>query len=477
MQVKHKLASWVIVQLTEDGEVTPHEVLIREIGRVFPKGCSVFFPYKPHPKLFFNEVSMDDFPLCAYIFILCANQEDTMKLRNTALFVGPLVESKCPLKFATVSSEELKQIQFTLKKEVSVIPRLGAAVTFKIGKYRGIPATIVGKSGSTVKVDTYLRDIRIVGEVDISLLAQEESMRYNLIIDAMNLYYRSHYALGNLSTSAGFRTGGIYGFINALLRLKKGLKIDNVFVVWDNIPTEKKAKCAEYKAKRSHHEDNSKQLRVLYLLLSRLGVFQIQSKNQEADDVIASLISQELTEDINYIYSNDDDFLQLVRDGHVAVLKPVQGGQEQAYDEEAVRRKYGIPPKLLPFYRAIKGDTSDNLKGVPRINTKRLVSYFCNKINSSDLSLDTVLTEIAGENTNHFTKGEKQKFSEFSPVVRLNYDLMKLRTDLPYSSDYGELDINYLESAFRRLEFRSLEGKVHEIENDFKPAHWFFKTN
>ena len=199
------------------------------------------------------------------------------------------------------------------------------------------------------------------------------------IIDGFNLAYRSHFAFKDLSTSTGLFSGSIYGFLTTMRALKRRFPDFQFYVVWDNEPTTKKNAYAGYKANRIPFRVDFP-IRDLKDILKCVKVVQAEMENEEADDVIASVVRAD--GNMDYIYSSDKDLLQLVKDGSVVVISPKVGrNEEKIYDEEAVRGKFGVGPKDLARFLAFRGDTVDNIPGAVRVHSK-VIASLCNKYGS-----------------------------------------------------------------------------------------------
>lgn len=197
------------------------------------------------------------------------------------------------------------------------------------------------------------------------------------IIDAMNLAHRAHNANFELKSSDGRPTGMLFGFVRAVVSLKRKYRGYRFSAVWDSRSDRKVAIRPDYKAGRTMLPNPViDELAYVRIFLTACGVDQYVCKGQEADDVIATLVEEWRCQDgYVVVYSNDKDMLQLVQDGKVLMYSPKMVQRpEKFYDEEAVRERFGVPPRLLACFRSLDGDQSDGLEGVPRVRRKILAS-------------------------------------------------------------------------------------------------------
>ena len=157
-----------------------------------------------------------------------------------------------------------------------------------------------------------------------------------------------------------------------------------------------------------------------------LGVAQAFHPEEEADDVIASLVRTTLRGQCNVILTTDRDLLQLVTDRD-EVLVPVVGGRKEIrFDPAAVEAEYGVPPCQMPVLRAFLGDTSDNIPGVPRLPVKVAAGLVRTYGGSIQKIYDSGLAEV--------TKFQYAKLREAEAQVRLNADLMRLDIGIAFST-------------------------------------------
>ena len=204
-------------------------------------------------------------------------------------------------------------------------------------------------------------------------------MKRLVVKDGKSVFYRGYYARGAHSTSDGTPTGGVYGFAAIAMELVRKLSPDKVVVAWDKAKTsisKRKAIYVEYKAGRvKPPEDFFAQIPLLRELIESLGWAFIELDDYEADDIIGSLGKK--VDEVGgwemYIISSDLDMLQVV-DENVKMYRLLKGFTElEEIDVAAVEAKYGIKKEQFLDLKALKGDASDNIPGVPGIGEKGAV--------------------------------------------------------------------------------------------------------
>ena len=270
------------------------------------------------------------------------------------------------------------------------------------------------------------------------------------IIDGNNLVYRSHNANFELKTGTGKFSGMFYGFIRTLFALRKKYRNFKFIVVWDNRAKAKFDIQPDYKAGRSSLPGTVwEQTTDIRACLSNMGIDQYEKKEHEADDVIASLAKTLKNEGLVYIYTNDKDLLQLVEDGKVIVYKPKVGvTPEQFFDEEAVKKLFGVPPKKLGFFRSFDGDASDNIKGISRVPRKIVA-----KLVNSSYTIEDVYNNLYKMELTEF---QKKSFEEAKERIKNNIKIVLLDQDVP--------DLEKKESVFDKAKVEELLS-TYEIKS------------
>lgn len=190
------------------------------------------------------------------------------------------------------------------------------------------------------------------------------------LIDGNGLAYRAFYAVVPIHTESGVPINALAGFVNMVLRLLKTQKPTHVAVAFDKgIPTERVSPYQDYNAQRVEMpEDLALQLPMIEDFVRALGVPVFRVAGHEADDCIGTLARHGAKADMDVlILSGDLDLLQLV-DPRIKVLTTRRGISDMViYDEKEVKRRFNLKPEQLADLRALAGDSSDNITGVPGI--------------------------------------------------------------------------------------------------------------
>ena len=268
-----------------------------------------------------------------------------------------------------------------------------------------------------------------------------DAPRELFLIDGNSLAYRAFFALPeSIATSDGRPTNAIFGFASMLVKILTDYGEVPTVVVWDAGMSGRKELSADYKAQRSSRPDLLKlQWPHLRPLVEAFGYRNISVEGFEADDVIAALVEQARERGIPVmVVTGDRDAYQLVGDG-VRIMTTSRGITDtKVYDREGVIERYGIPPEKIPDFIGLKGDTSDNIPGVPGIGDKT-ASELLQRFGDLETVLASV-DEISGAK-------RKQNLIEHADAARLSKQLATMVRDVPI-----ELD---LEAEFTKVPDRS----------------------
>ena len=299
-----------------------------------------------------------------------------------------------------------------------------------------------------------------------------DTPRELFLIDGNSLAYRAFFALPeSIATSDGRPTNAIFGFASMLVKILTDYGEVPTVVVWDAGMSGRKEISADYKAQRSTRPDLLKlQWPHLGPLVEAFGYSNISVEGFEADDVIAALVEQARERDIPVmVVTGDRDAYQLVRDG-VRIMTTSRGITDtKVYDTEGVIERYGIPPEKIPDFIGLKGDTSDNIPGVPGIGDKT-ASELLQRFGDLETVLASV-DEISGAK-------RKQNLIEHADAARLSKQLATMVRDVPIDLDLeAELskvpDRANLRTVFRDWELRDplrrLEEALFEAEAEAIP--------
>jgi DNA polymerase I len=283
------------------------------------------------------------------------------------------------------------------------------------------------------------------------------------LIDGNSLLYRSYYAIQRLSTSQGFPTNAIYGFISTLRKLIEQEKPHYLGIVFDTgKPTIRHQMFKAYKAHRKPMpEDLIPQVPVLKKVIQAMNIPLFEYENYEADDVLGSLAQKAGEKRIpTVLVSTDKDLLQLV-DKTTAVYNPAK---EFYLDESKVQEVFGVAPSQVIDVLSLWGDPSDNVPGVPGIGektSKQLIHQF-----GSVENLLRRLSEIKNPRVREKIEQNRDDLEVSRQLVTIERNL-----DVPFNLDDFTLsppNAGELAALFRELEFTSLlAGLVREpAENE-----------
>ncbi|NLG65498.1 MAG: DNA polymerase I, partial [Actinobacteria bacterium] len=286
------------------------------------------------------------------------------------------------------------------------------------------------------------------------------------LLDGSSLAYRAYFALPEtIATQDGFPTNALYGFSQMLLKIVAEFEPAAVVVAWD--AREKTFRHEEYdgyKAQRPKMPDLlSQQWEHLPDLVDAFGFHNLVRAPYEADDILGTLATQAARRGIEAIVvTGDRDTLQLVGE-HVSVMATGRGVTDvKMYTPAAVVERYGIAPELIPDFIGFKGDTSDNIPGVPGIGEKTAAALL-QQFGSLEAVYDR-LEEIGSEK-------RRALLLEYEEQARLSKRLATMALDVPVGLDVAALmaEAPYrlpaaeVEAVFARWEFASLVRRVREL--------------
>src|ERR671933_47454 len=282
------------------------------------------------------------------------------------------------------------------------------------------------------------------------------------LIDGNSLVYRAFYALPEtIATSKGVPTNAIFGFASMLVKILTEYGPKTTLVVWDAGQSGRREISADYKADRKERPDLlSEQWPQMEPLVEAFGYRNVKVPGYEADDVIATLAQRARSEGIEVmVVTGDRDSFQLIEDG-VRVMATSRGITEtKIYDRDAVIERYDIPPELIPDFYGLKGDTSDNIPGVPGIGDKT-ASQLLQQFGSLEGVLDHV-DDISGAK-------RKQNLTEHADDARVSKVLATIVRDVPgldldLEAELGrEHDRPNLRAIFREWELRDPLRRLEE---------------
>jgi DNA polymerase-1 len=263
-------------------------------------------------------------------------------------------------------------------------------------------------------------------------------------------------------------TNAIFGFASMLVKIVTEYGVRPTVVAWDAGTSGRTELFADYKSTRRSRPDLLKtQWPAMEPLVAAFGYRNVKIEGYEADDVIASIVELALHADPpvpTMIVTGDRDIFQLIdEDGHVKVMATSRGITDtKIYDRQAVLDRYGIPPELIPDFYGLKGDTSDNIPGVPGIGDKT-----ASELIQRYGSLEGVLThirEISGPK-------RKQNLLDHAQNARVSKSLATIQRDVALEIDITaeaahEPDRSRVREVFREYELREPLRRLEEALED-----------
>src|SRR5829696_1241339 len=291
------------------------------------------------------------------------------------------------------------------------------------------------------------------------------------LIDGNSLAYRAFFALPeSIATADGRPTNAIYGLASMLVKIIDEHHPGGVVVAWDAGMSGREVTYDLYKAQRKSRPDLLReQWPHLMPLVEAFGYLNVKVEGYEADDVIATLAVRAREEGIPVmVVTGDRDAYQLVGDG-IRVMSTSRGITEtKVYDRGAVIERYGVPPELVTDLMGLRGDTSDNIPGVPGIGEKTAAQL---------LQKFGTLEEVLGKVEEVSGAKRKQNLVEHADDARMSKQLATLRCDLETGVDLqaamsGEPDRGVLRDFMREFELRAVMERLEEAlpEGDAVPG-------
>jgi DNA polymerase I len=288
------------------------------------------------------------------------------------------------------------------------------------------------------------------------------------LVDGNNLAYRAFFALPEeLQTTDGQPTNALLGFTNMLFKLLSDYTPRGVAVAWDTRPVHRTEISAEYKSERRPMPDLLREQFIHFRpIVEAFGYRNLEFEGWEADDVIATLATRADQAGIKTcVVSTDRDAFQLVSENVCLMMTPRGVADVHVYTPERVELRYGIRPDQVPDFIGLKGDTSDNIPGVPGIGDKtagQLIAQYG--------SVEAVL-----DHADELSPARSRAISEHAEQTRASKLLATMRRDLELDIDLEDVvsrppDRSQLKEIFRRFEFRALLGRVDTLDEALPAA-------
>ena len=279
-------------------------------------------------------------------------------------------------------------------------------------------------------------------------------MQKLLLIDGNSILNRAYFAIPALNDKQGQNVNAVYGFVNILLKVLDDHKPDKLVVAFDKHGHNfRKDLFADYKANRKGMPDDlAQQMPVLHNLLSAMGVTVMEKAGVEADDIIGTI--SKAFDGTSIIVSGDRDMLQLV-DDKITVLLTKRGVTEvELVDPQTLQQNYHLIPQQVIEYKALRGDTSDNIPGVKGIGEKTAMQ----------------LLEQYGDVDNIYANLDKQKgalltkLTEGKDMAYVSRQLATIVTNADIQCDTNACPLPTMDgnvkAMLEQLQFRSILARL-----------------
>ena len=308
-----------------------------------------------------------------------------------------------------------------------------------------------------------------------------------VLIDGHSIINRAFYGVPDLTNKDGLHTNGIFGFVNILFKILEEEKPDYLTVAFDvKHPTFRHEMFAEYKGTRKGMpQELHEQVPVLKDLLSAMGIKIMELPGYEADDLLGTVAkrSEEKGMDV-LVVSGDRDLLQIVTDQiRVCIPKTKRGTTEyEMYYTKDVQEKYGLLPLQIIELKALMGDSSDNIPGVPGIGEKTataILQQFEN-VENAHAHLEEIKPKRAKENLEaHYDMAiMSKKLATIETNAPYEYDWDAARTGNVFTKEAYELcqklELKKLMAKFDLSEIPQEETVKTEVVSDFAEAETIF---
>ena len=285
-----------------------------------------------------------------------------------------------------------------------------------------------------------------------------------IVIDSSSLLFRAFHALPPLTNKKGQPTGAAYGFLLILFKAIKDVKANYVVACFDTKkPTFRHEKFQEYKAGRAPTPPGiASQFPLIKEVLGAFNIPLFEKEGFEADDVIATIAKKVNSNARVFIVSGDLDNLQLV-DDNISVYTPGKSIKETIlYDEQKVIERFGVKPAQMNDFKALTGDNSDNVPGVPGIG-KTTAADLIQRFGSIKNLYDELATDTAilKPKIKEALKANKDK-------AFMSFGLVQTRQDVDVAFDleqcrFGNFDRQKLQALFDELDFTTMMDKVSQL--------------
>ena len=304
-------------------------------------------------------------------------------------------------------------------------------------------------------------------------MTKEDKNKKLVLLDTHAILHRAYHALPEFATSKGEPTGALYGLSTMLLKIITDIKPDYIAACYDlPKPTYRHEAYKEYKAGRAKTDDGLiTQIKNSRKIFEALGIPMYDKEGFEADDMLGTIVEKMKKEkglDI-VIASGDMDTLQLVVGDKVRVYTLKKGIKDTIiYNEDAVRTRFGFGPELLPDYKGLRGDPSDNIIGIKGIGEKT----------ASDLiqkfgSIEDIYKKLKKDKKAFLEAGIKERMigllEEGEEEAKFSKMLGTIRKDAPIDFKIPEktwsANVNFekISAVWAEMEFRTLGPRLVSV--------------
>ena len=290
-------------------------------------------------------------------------------------------------------------------------------------------------------------------------------MKKLVLIDGHSILNRAFYGVPELSNSQGLHTNAVYGFLNIMFKILDEEAADYIAVAFDlSAPTFRHKAYAEYKGTRKSMPDELReQVPLIKDVLSSMNIPILTMEGYEADDIIGTIAKRYQSDEVFVsVISGDRDLLQL-SDKHIKIRIPkTSKGVTTVHDylPEDVMNEYGVTPKEFIDVKALMGDTSDNVPGVPSIGEKTAT-----KIIQEYHSIENAIEHVDELKPPRASKA----LSEHVEDAKFSKMLVTIVTDAPIEADISDMEVENLYTKeslewINKLEFKSFLKRYENVE-------------
>lgn len=291
-------------------------------------------------------------------------------------------------------------------------------------------------------------------EIQLAVTDKTSKKEKLIAIDGTSLIYRFFYAIQNeMRNKEGQSTRGIYGFLSMVFKLIEDYKPDYFVVAWDlKGPTFRHKKYEDYKANRKPMPDDlASEMPILQSVLEALDIKNMSLAGYEADDILGTISKRAEAKNMDVlIVTGDRDALQLASDNVNVMINKKGITNFDMYDRKAMIKEYGMTPEQFIDLKALMGDSSDNIKGVPgvgKVTGQKLIQEY-----GSIENLKNKIDKISKPKL-------KQSLLDYKDILEDNKTLVTIVRDVPIEFDFEDLRFDEIDRAKTKEWFVKLEFK------------------